>query len=138
MSHSCKTKYLFRDRRYTPNPSLTNSKLLMLLPVPEKQFQSQPPSPSFLSLCYSAAFIGQIPFTQCDLTPHLIQCNCRLLQKLFPAPHFSCVATAFSSHHALLGSLHHSAPCFLVLKCSVWIWPVKLVPVREKIGFCMI
>lgn len=58
----------------------------------------------------------------CDLTTHLIQNYCRLLQKQFCAPH-SCVATGFSSHHALLGSLHHSAPWFLVTECSVWIWP---------------
>lgn len=130
------------------NPA-SQTKILILLPVAEKQFQPQSSAPSFPSMGYSAAFIGQIPFMQCDLTSYLIQCNCRLLQKLFPAPQFSCIATGFSCHCIPFRSLHHSADsvprasyhafsCLSGLFGSGYKYWVKLVPVSEKSGFCMI
>lgn len=88
-----------------------------------------------LPLSHSCAIQQHIPFMQWDSIPHLTQCNCRLLQKLFPAPHFSWGAAGCSSHRASFGSLRFGVQ---VLFGSGHKYSVKLVPVREKGMFCLI
>lgn len=120
----------------------SKTKPWIFLTLPVKRFPSQPLSPSFPSMCCSAAFLWQIPFRRRSLTLCPIHCYGRLLQKFFPAPHLPCAATwavqlllcpsrllvsQCQLPRAILLSAQFGAACR---------HSVKLVPAREKTGFC--